>query len=134
MTTTNNISLIVNQFKYSVRSVSDLENYLATLPDSGFSEVWLVIENGPYISTLINHSADRAFIIFGRYEGDPGLSSRSTEPAFMSDQPLEFYLGNGQCDEYPMAWTVSTNEAQEAFAYTLTYRQPAPWITWHDDA
>ncbi len=125
---------MINQAEYSVKSVADLENHLATLPLSGFSEVWLVIDDGPYISTLINHQADRALVMFGRYEGDPGLSSRSTDSACMSDEPLEFYLNNGQRDEYPIAWTVSTNEAREAFAYTLIHRQPLPSMTWHDDA
>jgi len=71
---------------------------------------------------------------FGRYDGDHGLSSRSSDATDAPAQKLEFYLSNGQRDEYPLAWTIPTREALAAFDYAFVHQQVAPWITWHDDA
>jgi hypothetical protein len=87
---------------------------------------------GSFISALINR--DRALVIFGRHAGDPGLSSRSRDIPSDQAQALEFYLSNGQRDEYPSMWTIPTSEALTAFDYAFIHQQAAPWITWHDDA
>ena len=134
MTTRNTTTLTINQIEYHIHTDAAVSNHLATLPRAGFSEVWLVIENGPAISMLLNHDADRALVIFGHFDGDPGLSSRSSEPAWMHDQPVRFCLSNAQDDDYPSAWTVPISAACAAVAYTLAHRQPAPWIRWHDDS
>jgi hypothetical protein len=71
--------------------------------------------------------------MFSRHEGDPGLSSRSRDIADAGEQVLEFYLSNGQRDEYLLEWTIPLSDALSAFDYAFTYQQPAPWISWHDD-
>jgi hypothetical protein len=124
-------TLSVNGAEYTISTHAELQQHLAALPNYGYLELWLTLPADICISTLINDS--RALVIFGRYDGDAGLSSRSRDDTDDSGQQLEFYLSNGQRDEYPLAWTIPTKDALAAFAYAFLHHQAAPWILWHDD-
>ena len=47
---------------------------------------------------------------------------------------MEFRLGNGQKDEYPIAWTLPIQEIQRALDYFKRTGKPPPFITWHNDS
>src|SRR4029453_14880055 len=97
-----------------------------------FAEIWLQRDTGQWLGVLINSS--RAMLVYGRFEGDPGFSSRTSPEESESEELVEFVLSNGQHDDYPAFWTVSTEVALRAIVYLFTNGQPAPWITWHDDS
>jgi hypothetical protein len=124
-------TLSVNGAQDTISTHAELQQHLAALPSQGYLELWLTLPGDTCISALINDG--RALVIFGRYDGDAGLSSRSRDVADDSGQQMEFYLSNGQRDEYPLAWTVPTKDALAAFDYAFLYQQAAPWIIWHDD-
>jgi hypothetical protein len=126
------ITLSVNGTEYTISTHVELQQHLAALPNRGYLELWLTLPADICISALINDS--RALVIFGRYDGDPGLSSRSRDFADDNGQQLEFYLSNGQRDQYPLAWTIPTEDSLAAFDYAFLYHKAAPWILWHDDA
>lgn len=125
-------TLAVNGVEYSISGHADLQQHLAVFPNDGHSELWLTLPDGSFISALINR--DRALVIFGRHDGDPGLSSRSRDTSPDQAQELEFSLSNGQRDEYPLSWTIPIRDALAAFDYAFVHQEAAPWITWHDDA
>ena len=125
-------TLSVNGAQYPINTHAELQQHFAALPNRGFLELWLTLPADICISALIND--DRALVIFGRYDGDAGLSSRSRDFADDDGQQLEFYLSNGQRDQYPLAWTIPTTDALAAFDHAFLYHKAAPWILWHDDA
>src|SRR5262245_3170779 len=94
-------TLSVNGAQYTISPHTELQQHLAALPNRGYLELWLTLPADTCISALIND--DRALVIFGRYDGDPGLSSRNRDFADDDGQQLDFYLSNGQRDQYPRA-------------------------------
>jgi hypothetical protein len=124
-------TLGVNGAEYTISTQTELQQHLAALSNQGYFELWLTLPTDICISALINN--DRALVIFGRYDGDAGLSSRNPDNADDNGKQIDFYLSNGQRDEYPLAWTIPTKDALTAFDYAFRYHRAAPWIVWHDD-
>lgn len=77
-------------------------------------------------------TAGGAFLLYVRYAGDTGFTSR--DPAYdgPEDAVLDFRLSNGQSDVYPTCWTIPLADALRALEYALMHRARAPWVTWHD--
>lgn len=127
--------LSVNGQNATVSAVADLRLYWRAVRGRQFAEVWLdVSENGPALAMLVN--GERAWLMYLRdREGDPGLSSRNPDFSGPSEALMEFVLDNGQLDEYPIAWTLSTEQAIAACEYFVATRGGrSPEIVWHDDA
>lgn len=74
------------------------------------------------------------WLMYLREEGDSGLSSRNLDYRGAEDVVQEYYLDNGQRDEYPLSWALPVVEIQRAMENFLVEEQPAPWISWHVDA
>jgi hypothetical protein len=66
-----------------------------------------------------------------RFEGDSGFSTRNPEYRGSLEALIEYRLANGQRDEYPAAWDISTAEAVRALEYFLIEGKMAPWLEWH---
>jgi hypothetical protein len=88
--------------------------------------------DGQYMSALVNN--DTGWLNYLRYNGDAGFSSRNPAYSGSEDAVQEYYLSNGQMDEFPLAWAISASEILEVLEYFVTHRQPAPWIHWHNDS
>jgi len=69
-----------------------------------------------------------------RKEGDAGFSSRTPDYNGAVDAVYEYYLDNGQLDEYPAPWALPISEVQRALEHFITQAEPVPWIIWHNDA
>ncbi len=108
-----------------------LAEQLAGLVQRPFAEAWLRDENGAALSLL--KSGDRAFLMLIRFEGDAGMTSRSQPPSG-SKAVLKFKLGNGQVDEYSIAWTVSFEDARRVMEEFWFTRAPSKNIAWQDDS
>lgn len=122
----------VNGHEYVIQNAEELEWQFERIQGTQFAEIWLQHETGQWLGVLINRN--RAMLIYGRFEGDPGFSSRSSPEENESEELVEFILSNGQRDEYRASWTVSTELALRGIVYLFTHGQPVPWITWHDDS
>jgi len=46
----------------------------------------------------------------------------------------EFVLDGGQRVAYPVSWTVSKENAGQAYSYFLRTSEKAPWLAWHDNS
>jgi hypothetical protein len=75
---------------------------------------------------------DRAWLKYRRRKSDPGFTSR--DPAYTGPKETlhEFALQSGQRVVYPVAWTISKQEAVRAVNHFLRTGEKAPWIIWHN--
>ena len=124
--------LNVNGYSFDVRNLEDLRAALKGVGDTQFSEVWLLSsDGGPSLCALINREA--AWLMYLRHdEGDPGYSTRNPDYTGPEDTKIEYRLENGQVDEYPAAWNITTQEALRALAHFFTTLERAPWLLWHE--
>ena len=125
-------TLSVNGKEYAVRQLAELRSHLAASRHQQFCELWLNRKNEGALSALVN--GDRAWLMFLRYEGDAGFSSRNPHYVGRQDAELEFYLSNGQRDVYPAHWAVDTSQALKAMEYFYLNGERSPAIVWHDDS
>ena len=84
------------------------------------------IPDGPSMSMLRN-GAD-AWLMYLREPGDAGFRS-SGDPDRAG--AASYTLGNGQEDEYPLAWCIDVERCYQAIAYFCVNEgaQP-PWVNW----
>lgn len=93
-----------------------------------YAEIWLSAENSfPSICLLKN--GNKAMLMFLRYEGDTGFTSRGNFPAKPS---VEFHLSNGQVDKHPGDWIISYEDAKKAIIHTFETQKKASFIKWHE--
>jgi hypothetical protein len=130
------VQLTVNGQVVAVPPVADVRPYvLALARQQQFTEVWLDAgEEGPALAMLVN--AEHAWLMYLRdHEGDPGFSSRNPHYAGPPDALMKFILVNGQGDQYPVARTLSLEQAVGACEYFVaTQGSRSPDIVWRNDA
>jgi len=118
---------------YEVTGLDKLRQRLAQVAHSQFSEVWIFRAPGwPTICALLNGEA--AWLMYMRYKGDAGFSTRNPKYTGPHKAMIEYHLSNGQCDEYPAAWNITTAEALRALEYFFEEKAMAPWLTWQDES
>ena len=127
------MELNLNGESYEVASVGGLRYHLPKISDKRFAEVWLYSDSGwPAICALINGAA--AWLMFLRGDGDSGFSTRNPNFAGPKDAVIEYFLSNGQRDEYPAEWDITTAEALRALEYFMEKEEMAPWLHWHKES
>jgi Immunity protein Imm1 len=127
------MELKINKVQYEVTDPGELRLRLAQVGRTQFSEVWLQHADGwPAIGALINGEA--AWLTYVRHEGDAGFSTRNPQYAGPAKAQIEYYLSNGQRDEYPASWNISVTEALRALEHFLEEETMAPWLSWQDDS
>ncbi|HKV62481.1 MAG TPA: Imm1 family immunity protein [Candidatus Acidoferrum sp.] len=126
------MELKINRVQYEVSDLDELRVRLAQIRRTQFSEVWLQHTDGwPAIAALIN--AEAAWLMYLRHEGDAGFSTRNPQYSGLAKTKTEYYLSNGQRDEYPASWNITSSEALRALEYFFEQEAMAPWLTWQDD-
>ena len=95
-----------------------------------YKEIWLHSIEGQRICALINN--DVGFLMYLRYEGDAGFTSRNFQDT--SKDNIEFLLSNGQKDLYPKKWTYPIDTIKEAMLYFLMLQERSPLVHWQDDS
>jgi hypothetical protein len=81
---------------------------------------------------LINR--DKGWLMYLRESGDAGFSSRNPNYPGAPDETLEFYMENGQLDEYPKAWIIPIDEIKKALDFFQKEKKPPTFINWHNDS
>lgn len=95
-----------------------------------FQELWVRVGDKA-LSALIN--GDRGWLIYFEAEEDPGFSSRNPAYDGPADAVIEYYLDNGQRDEYPASWAYPLDEVMRALEYFRREEKRPPFIEWHRD-
>lgn len=126
------MELKINKVLYQVSDADELQVHLAHVRRSQFAEVWMQhAANWPSISALIN--GDAAWLMYLRFEGDAGFSTRDPNYSGPPKAVIEYYLSNGQRDEYPASWNITTAEALRALEYFFVEEGMAPWLQWQEE-
>ena len=126
------MELTLNGESYEVASLGGLRYHLPKISERQFCEIWLYSESGwPAVCTLVNGSY--AWLMFLREEGDSGFSTRNPKYDGPKEALIEYFLSNGQRDEYPAAWNVTTPEAIRALEYFFEHEAMAPWLQWQEE-
>jgi hypothetical protein len=126
------MELKINKVMYEVTELTELQVHLGHIGRTPFSEIWLQHTEGwPAISALIN--GDAAWLMYVRSEGDAGFSTRNPNYAGPPKAVIEYYLANGQRNEYPASWNITTAEALRALEYFFEQEAMAPWLQWHEE-
>lgn len=95
-----------------------------------YKEIWLNGENGESLCALIN--GERGWLMYLRFEGDAGFSSRN--PVITSADEITYVLSNGQEDCYPKSWSYSIEIIDSAMRSFLMDNQRPIQVLWHDDS
>lgn len=69
-----------------------------------------------------------------RENGDAGFSTRNPSYSGSPDALIDYYLDNGQHDQYPAAWALPVAEVQRAIEHFIIHSEPPSWLTWHNDS
>jgi len=73
-------------------------------------------------------------LMYLRAPGDAGMTSRNPNYSGAPDAVQDYYLNNGQRDEYPLAWAIPLEDVKRALKEFADHKQRPAWVQWHDDA
>jgi len=99
---------------------------------SPYRDVWAEAPDGQSLAALIN--GEVGWLVYFRYDGDPGFSSRDPDFGGPPDEMVEYRLDNGQHDHCPRAWAYSTPVVERALEHFRVHNEPPPFISWHNDS
>ena len=112
--------------------LDDLHACLLEARNSPYAEIW--VDHGDYPSLCALVNGDRAWLMYLRYNGDAGFSSRNPGYEGPEKAVVDYYLSNGQRDEYPASWAYSTDEVFAALEWFAANKGSPPSITWFNDS
>lgn len=115
----------------SLAAVAELEARLATL-QGGCAEIWIDYGPFPALCALVN--GHRAWMMYLRYAGDAGFSSRN--PAYRGDPAatIHYQLANGQVDPYPASWSYPLPDVIGVLLHFARYRRVPEIVVWANDS
>jgi len=124
------LKITINNHEHWANSDKEIEHLLRDHEASEYREIW--IENDK--ANMCALAAGKiAWLMFLRFNGDAGFSSRNPNYTGAKDEMLEFMLSNGQMDEYPLSWTLPEETWVKAILHFAKTGQPIKTIQWHDD-
>lgn len=95
-----------------------------------FQEVWERFGEKA-MCALIN--GDRGWLMYLREPGDSGFSSRNPAYDGPTHDTIEYFLNNGQRDEYPASWAYPIAEVRRALDFFRRTGKRPTFIKWHRD-
>lgn len=110
----------------------ELHDLLLNVGGSHYTEIWVDHGDFPAICSLIN--GDRGWLMYLRYDGDAGFSTRNPEYAGPVESTVDYLLGNGQRDEYPASWTMPIHRIFEALEWFAANKTSPTEISWFNDS
>jgi hypothetical protein len=120
------IDVSFNGTPVSARSIEEFGSALDIFDREQQFELWVSHNDGPSMCML--RSGDDAFLMYQRFEGDPGYVSKrnSASPAV-----VKYRLSNGQVDDYPASWSLPIEQCYQAMAYFFVNDGLRPdWVQW----
>ncbi len=121
------MKITLNSQESEINDLQKLLQRVNAIVDQHAEISLFMTEDKPILIVL--KSDDRALIMFLRFSGDVGFTSRSNYP----EQLLDFTV-SGQKDQYPGNWTIPYEEAKKVIAYFFDHQEMLPSVLWHDDS
>ena len=116
----------INKKLFEITSENELSQFLDEINLIKEVDSWLF--NDSQESLCLMKSKEHIFLMYLRYPEDAGFVSMNSEK---STKVVEFCLSNGQVDEYPLSWCISSESAYKALAYFyVNSGEKSPHITW----
>jgi hypothetical protein len=112
--------------------LAECETLLFEAANSNSSEIWIHFDPYPGVFALLNDHF--GWLMYMRYEGDPGFSSRNPIYAGSPNTNLTYQLSNGQEDEYPASWAFPIETILHALRLFATSRTFPVEIQWFNDS
>jgi len=84
-------------------------------------EIWIRKEDSQAMCALIN--GDLGWLMYLPRDGGAGFSS-----------VIEYFLDNGQLDEYPASWALPVGDVRRAIREFDAEGKPPTWVSWHNDS
>ena len=125
------MQLAINGESHSPAGVKDAERLLASIGQTDDLEIWAAEGDGSSLCALLNRHC--GWLMFLRFEGDVGFSSRNLLREDSDGREEAFVLSNGQVDTYPSSWTMDRKTVFEALLEFVTSGQRPSKIDWHND-
>ncbi len=123
--------LFVDGAEGSVSDVHELRPRILAALRKQFAEVQLVRGERPEHALFALFNDGRAVMSYTRNIDETCFSARSDGGT--EDGEMEFYLSNGQRDEYPRAHTIPSTDAVRTFEYFFQQTELLPSIRWHKE-
>jgi hypothetical protein len=110
------MELRIDGISHEIDDPGELQGHFAHIHRLSFAEIWMQpAESWPTICALFN--ADAAWLMCLRFKGDAGVSARNPNDSGPPNAVIAYCLSNGQRDEYPASWDITTNEALRALTH-----------------
>jgi hypothetical protein len=100
----------------------------------GYREIWHEAPDGGSLCALINDIRGIGWLMYLREYGDAGFSSRNPEYTGPADATEYFWLSNGQCDSYPVAYCYPVAVIDKALDHFKSTGLPPTFINWFNDS
>jgi hypothetical protein len=113
-------------------ALEDLRKFFEVAREHEFAEIWVDHDPFPSLCALLHRKS--AWLMYLRYDGDAGFSSRNPGFRGHGDLPMQFMLSNGQVDEYPASWTYPAETAFEALVEFARDGRVPDSIVWFNDS
>jgi len=104
----------------------------SNMADPRHKEIWAKSPDGQSLCALINGNV--GWLMYLRTIGDAGFSSRNPNYSGPESATIEYFLSNGQRDEFPASWALPIFEIRRALKYFRENNRPPPFINWHNDS
>lgn len=125
------MQVMINGEPHCVAGVEEAERLLSSIGQTNDLEIWASEDNGSSLCALLNRQC--GWLMFLRFEGDVGFSSR--KPLREQSEGVEeaFVLSNGQVDTYPSSWTMDRKMVFDALLEFVASGQRPSKVDWHED-
>jgi hypothetical protein len=129
----NTWRLLIDGEEEAVDDVHTLQRRIAGALQKQFAQVQLVLGERPEHNLFALFNGDRAVLSYTRNIDEASYSAGTGGGTAGDEGQVEFYLSNGQCDEYPLAETITATDAARAFEFFFRRRELPSWIEWRKD-
>jgi hypothetical protein len=129
--TVQSLLFVINGNEEKVPDTHEAERLLALLKVEDDLEIEISTTDGASLSALIN--SRRGWLMFSRFSGDVGFSSRNFSDNHSENNMENFVLANGQEDAYPSSWTFARNATFGAILEFVHSGLRPIAVDWHDD-
>lgn len=121
----------INGERHSPSGREEAKSLLASIEQTDDLEIWVSESNGSSLCALLNWQC--GWLMFLRFEGDAGFSSRNPLMEQTEDPKEAFFLSNGQVDTYPSSWTMDRMMVFDALLEFVASGQRPSNVNWQDD-
>ena len=115
--------------KYHGESLEQWTQHLEIVQNQPYFQVWLHKEDGQSLGAYFNCAF--AFVLWFGNDGDSAQAFHSEHEGHSEMQ--EFYLENGQLDEYPESVCLCKQDGILALLHFFEHGERPKWLAWNEN-